>query len=122
MLWLDCSPAHLKLKHCFSSCVQMPLTQSCSQVQSPSDQNTLSYANYSVFNMSCFGGCVERSLYSLLSKKLINSLIIFLPFCFIEPFKTSVPYPYTASNSKHSNRSLITKAMFTWDQFQMGPI
>ena len=52
--------------------------------------------------MSCFGGCVERSLYSLLSESKFFDFF-FLPFCFIEPFETSAPF--TASRS---SRSLIT--------------
>ena len=46
--------------------VKTLLLQSCSNdahavLQSRSDQNTLSYANYSVFNTSCFGGCIWRT-------------------------------------------------------------
>ena len=85
----------------------MPLTQSCSQVQSRSDQNTLSYANYSVFNLSCVSVGAKSALCILCCQK-INSLIILMPFCFVEPFETSAPF--TASRSKHSNRSLITNS------------
>ena len=59
LLRLDCRiPGLLQVKTL--------LLQSCSNaahavLYSQSDQNMLSYANYSVFKMSCFGVCVRRS-------------------------------------------------------------
>ena len=61
--------------------------------------------------MSCVSVGAQSARCILYCQK-INYLIIFLPFCFIEPFETSAPF--TASRSKHSNRSLITNSYRDW--------
>ena len=79
LLRLDCRiPSLLQVKTLLS-CSNAAHAVLCSR----SDQNTLSYTNYSVFNMSCFGGCERRSCCHK-----ITYLMIFLPFSFIEPFRT----------------------------------